>query len=308
MDILLWCVVFIISLSVLIKASDYFIISSEKIGAMLGLPPFVIGVTIVAIGTSLPELISSIFSVLSNCSEIVIGNVLGSNITNIFLVLGLASVIGKSFSVKYDLMKVELPMLLFSAFIIALMIWDCAFSIGETVICIACIVLYSLSSMKSAQEQAENIKKKAATKDWVLLIISPIFIFISGKYTIDAVINISKVLSIGSEVIALSVVAFGTSLPEVFVTISAIKRNKPEMAIGNVIGSNIFNSFAVLGISSLFGELTIPKNILTFSLPVSIIATILCVFITLDGKINRWEGSFLIMFYVYFIGKLYGFI
>ena len=304
----------IISLFVLIKASDYFIESAEKIGLSFGMPPFVVGVVIVGIGTSLPELVSSIIAVLNGSSEIVIGNVLGSNITNILLILGLGAIIGKSFKIEYDLMRVDLPFFMGASFIIALMIWDSVFSLGEAIICIICLVIYIVNSFRLDKDeggvQKENNKEthKTSARTWLYLLISSLFIFLGAKFTIDAVVSISTILKIGKEVIALSVISLGTSLPEVMVTISAARRGKPELTVGNIIGSNIFNTFAVMGIPSLFGRLTIPPSILEFSLPVSLAASFLYLIITIDKRINRWEGGLLLIFYLFFISRLYGWV
>ncbi len=312
--------VFLFSLFILVKASDYFVDSAETIGIGFGIPPFIVGVTIVGIGTSLPELVSSIFAVMNGSSEIVIGNVLGSNITNVFLVLGIAAVVGKKFNVEYDLMSFDLPMLTGSSFLLALMVIDGTFSLPEAFICILGLLIYMLNAITpddDEEEDSENSQGKQDTetvlpkippKSWLLLCIAPIFIFVGAKFAVDAVIAIANIINIGAEVIALSAVALGTSLPEVLVTINAAKRGNPEMAIGNVIGSNIFNTFAVMGFSALFGTLTIPQSVIAFSVPMSIVATIMCVIITMDRKINQWEGSFLLLFYVFFIAKLYNWV
>ena len=122
-DLFLWIGIFIVSLLVLIKASGYFTDSAERIGIFFGIPAFIVGVTIVSIGTSLPELVSSIFAVLRNSSEIVAGNVIGSNIANIFLVLGITAIIGKKLKITYELSHVDMPFLVGSAFLLMLTVW-----------------------------------------------------------------------------------------------------------------------------------------------------------------------------------------
>jgi len=309
----LWISIFVVSMFVLLKAADYFTDSAEKIGLYFGLSPFIIGVTIVAIGTSLPELISSIVAVLNGSSEIVVGNVIGSNITNIFLVLAVAAIAGKKLKISYELVHVDLPMLLSSAFLLALTIWDGVFTFPEAILCIAGIVLYSLYTISSEARQEDKevekeIKKihKMDYKTILVLLGSSFFVFIGAKYTIDSVIELSKIFAIGTEIIAITVVALGTSLPELVVTYSAAKKGNSEMAIGNVLGSNIFNTFGVMGFSALFGNLVIPESILIFGLPVMLIATFLYFFITHDKEITRWEGWILLLFYVFFIGKVIG--
>ncbi len=314
MDLIIGVATFIISIAVLVKASDYFIRAAEKIGVFLRIPHFVIGVFVLGFGTSFPELVSSIFAVVKSSSEIVIGNVLGSNITNIFLVLGAAAVsvkIEENFSIEHNLMRFDLPMLLGSSFMLALMIWDQDFSNGDAVICLLCLAIYFLYTFFAApKEQNKECpdKKGPGYKAWVQLLASPVFILLGAKYTIEAVVSISEIIGIGTEVIALSAVALGTSLPEVVVAVSAVRRGNHEMAVGNIIGSNIFNTYAVMSISAFFGPLLIPKGVLTFSLPVSIFATLLFIIMTIDNKVGRWEGWFLLVFYVFFVGKLFGWV
>lgn len=318
-DVLLWTSVFIASLFVLIKASDYFTLAAEKIGLHFGIPAFVVGVTIVALGTSLPELISSIIAVTEDSSEIVIGNVVGSNIANIFLVLGISAIIGKKMKISYELIHVDLPLLVGSAFLVALMAWDGVFTWAEGVLCLLGIVLYLTYTVNSVKEEQGLFKvlvgkftaggKPAIGWQTIALLIgSSAFIFIGAKYTIESIINLSTILKMGTEVIAVSAVALGTSLPELMVSISAAKKGNPEMAVGNVLGSNIFNSFVVMGVPALIGPLVIPQEILHFSIPMMLIATLLYFFITQDKQITRWEGWLLIIFYTFFIGKLFSFI
>jgi cation:H+ antiporter len=142
-------------------------------------------------------------------------------------------------------------------------------------------------------------------KTLVILATSTIFIYIGARYTIEAVIKLSEFLKIGKEVIAASAIAIGTSLPEMTVSIIAARKGKPEIAIGNVLGSNIFNVFMVMGIPALFGTLIIPKNIVSFGLPILLVATFLFLFMTQDREIRSSEGWLLLIFYVFFIGKLF---
>ncbi|MAH32827.1 conjugal transfer protein TraR [archaeon] len=315
LDLFIWIAVFIASLIVLIKASDYFTDSAEKIGIFFGLPAFIAGVTIVAVGTSLPELISSIFAVLRNSSEIVVGNVIGSNITNIFLILGIIAILSKKLKIAYELIHVDLPLLVGSAFLLAITIWDGIFSLGEAFLCIAGFLIYLNYTLNSEKRHKDKeIKKemkglkieKLGFKVWAILVISAFFIFLGAKYTIESVIELSEILNVGKEIIALTAVALGTSLPELTVSVAAIRKGKPEIAVGNVLGSNIFNSFLVMGIPALFGTLIIPNNILIFALPIMIIATLLFFFITQEKEITRWEGWLLVLFYVFFVGKIVG--
>lgn len=306
MQTLIWVVVFIVSLAALIKASDLFVDAAEKIGQAFAMPHFIIGVVIVGVGTSLPELVSSIFAVISDTSEIVVGNVLGSNIANIFLVLGIAGLVSQALKIQYDILKIDLPILLGTALLIAFMIYDGHFSRGEAVICLLGLSLYLLNKLTGHKDEEKQSRKPAGGMAWIKLLVSPVLIFLGAKYTVDSVIALSQIFNIGAEVIALSAVALGTSLPEVLVTIVAARKGQPEMAIGNIMGSNIFNSFAVMGIPGLIKPLVIPANVTSFAMPLSIAAHLLFIIILVDHKLNRWEGGLLLIFYLFFLMHLFG--
>ena len=310
-ELFFWIGVFIVSLFVLIKAAGYFTGSAEKIGLYFGMPAFIVGVTIVAIGTSLPELVSSIFAVFKGASEMVVGNVIGSNIANIFLILGLAAVFGRKLKTKFEILHVDLPILVASAFLFAAMIWDKNFTTGEALLMIVGLIAYFFYTVNPTRNKSRaienNLRKKGKleVKTVVILFVSAFFIYLGARYTIDSVIEISKMLNVGVELIAVSAVALGTSLPELVVSITAARQGKEEIAIGNVLGSNIFNTFAVMGIPALFGSLIIPQGIIMFALPMMIIATLLFFFMMQEKVITRWEGYVLLLFYVFFIGKLF---
>ena len=263
---------------------------------------------------------SSIFAVLQGSSEIVVGNVIGSNIANIFLVLGIAAILSKELVVSFELIHVDLPFIVGSTFLLAATIWDGIFTWQEGIISLAVFIVYLVYTTKSETENVDKqikkemknlLKSKQKTLHWTtwfILFLSAFFIFIGAKYTIDSVINLSNIFNIGTEIIAITAVALGTSLPELIVSVSAARKGKAEIAVGNVLGSNIFNTLAVMGIPAFINPLSIPQNILTFGLPMLVIATLLYFFITQDNEITSWEGWLLLIFYVFFIGKVVGFI
>ncbi len=313
-----WIFVFIVSLAFLIKASNYFIDSAEKIGVFFKIPSFIIGVSIVAFGTSFPELISSIFAVIKHSSEIVVGNVIGSNITNIFLILGLTAIIGRTITLSYDIAIVDLPLLVGSALLFGLMIWDGSFSIYEALFSIAGIIIYIFYAVnnsitnhkisKKASQKEKLLTQKLTAKTWLILFISLGVIYFSARYTVDSIIRIAELLNIGKELIAASAVALGTSLPELVVSVVAIRKGESSIAVGNILGSNIFNTFAVMGIPALFGTIIIPETMIAWGLPIMIIATALFFLVTQQKRITQWEGWLLLVFYLLFLGKIFNFI
>lgn len=311
---LLWGVIFIAAIAVLIVASNTFIKAAEKIGLAFGIPTFIIGVTIVAAGTSLPELVSSILAVTNNSPEIVIGNVVGSNISNIFLILGFVAVFSKVIRIDYEIINVDLPLLIGSSFMLTLFVMDGHFSIFEAILSLAGLIVYlvyalsvetSVVSLTDELKPLEEERPSITWLTWLQLALGGVLIYFSAEYTVTSIIELAGILQIGEEVIALSAVSLGTSLPELAVSLAAARKGNPDMAVGNILGSNIFNSLAVMGIPRLFGPLAIPDSVLTFSIPMMVAATLLYYFIAQNKLISRWEGLILLVFYAYFIGQLF---
>lgn len=315
----LWIVVFVVSLLALVKSADWFTEGAEELGVFLGVPSFVVGVTVVAIGTSLPELVSSIFAVAEGSPEIVVGNAVGSNVTNIFLVLGLAAVLGGRLFVRREIVKIDLPMLASSAALLGLTALDGTISRVDGLLLLAGAVIYGVYGVRishpSPATQAEieasvtqDIKlERDRLRPLVLLklIGGVVILYFAAEYTIKSVIELSTLLNIGSDVIAISAVALGTSLPELVVSVVAARRGKLEIAIGNVLGSNVFNAFAVVGIPALIAPLPVTHTVLTIGLPFMGVVTVLYFFMAQDREITRWEGMPLLLFYVLFLGKLF---
>ena len=320
-DLILYLAIFVISIAVLVTSSDFFTDAAEKIGLLIGFSPFIIGVTIVSIGTSLPELISSLFAVFENSSEIVIGNVVGSNITNIFLIIGTTSVINykKSIEITYNLVSVDLPLFVGSAFLLTLQVWDGVFTKGEAFLLILGYLMYIFYTINGSEEnQAKSDDKngddkakiarkgKGLSTQLLILILSVIFLYLGAKYTIDSLIQISEILKVPKEIIAVTAVALGTSLPELVVTINASLKGQAELAVGNVLGSNIFNIFMVMGIPGLIGNLIIPETVIVGAIPTLIAGTLLLFFVAQDHKLTVWEGWLFFIFYGWFIGTTLG--
>ena len=292
-----------VSLTVLLRASDWFVDSAEEIGLSLGISPFIIGVTIVAFGTSLPELATSVASVLDGHSEIVVSNVVGSNITNIALVLGLVAVLVGRIEQEYNIWHIDMPYLWGSSFLMWFTLQDLNFSIFEAVLFLCGIVIFLSYSIKGSTDNNED-RERASWRSYLFLVIGSVLVWLSAKYTIEAITHLSELAGIAEELIALSAVALGTSLPEVIVSLNAARKGKTSIAIGNVLGSNIFNTYIVMSIPRFFGPLEIPVDIHSFYIPLMIAMTILFGIMTNNKKVTRWEGTVLLMFYVFFVGEM----
>jgi len=295
-----YILLFVVSLAVLVFASDWFIAAAEKIGLSLGISPFVIGVTIVAFGTSLPELATSIAGIYTGASDVVIGNVIGSNITNILLVLGLTAFVGKGIELNFNVMHNDMPMLFASAFILYFMIQDLCVTKIEAVILLVLLAVFLINSMKSGKDE-NHVRDKIELKTWAYLILGGVLVYFGAKYTLVAMMEISKMAGVSTYILSVTGVALGTSLPEVVVSIAAARRGQHAIAVGNVLGSNIFNTYAVIGIPSILKTIEIPEGTLMFGAPAMVAVTILFGMVCLSKKISKWEGMTLLVFYVFFL-------
>ena len=314
MDIIMWAFVLIAALYFLAASSKMFTQSAEKIGLWLRISPFVVGVTIVAIGTSLPELVSSIFAVVTGNSEIVVGNVIGSNITNILVILGVSAIVARKIVIKETFLRIDLMVLIASMFMLFLVSFDGTITLIETIILFASFIIYIVYIVKAKKhvEPKEvkplDVKRTTlTTKDYVKLALSLLILFFSAKYTVDAIVAISQAFTIGKEVIAATVVAFGTSLPELAVSIQAARKGKTDIAVGNILGSNIFNIFAVVGVAGIFGTLIVPTSIITTGLLFMIVSTFLYYFAVKDKRFSTWDGAFFIILYLLYLVQVLGF-
>lgn len=325
MELFIQIIIFLAALAVLIKSSDIFTDNSEKLGQALGIPQFLIGISIVALGTSLPELVTSVLSNIQGYSSIVTAGVVGSNIANVLLVAGFSALIAKRMTVEKNLIKLDLPILFAITAILIVTIYDGSFSFVEGVILMAAYVVYLMYNFsehrqhkikvleEKLEEKIEKVvhpKKRKTNNSKVLLFIflSALGVFAGAKYTVSSIIGISELLNLAPSAIAISAVAIGTSLPELMVGIAAAKKKNYEMIIGNVIGSNIFNATVVMSVASFFGTLNVTSDVITIAIPYLIISTILFTFSGIERKVFSYEGALYGILYILFIGQLFNFL
>ena len=299
--------IFILALLGLLFSAKFFTKSAETIGTYFGLPTFVIGVFIVGIGTSLPELISGIISVQKQSSEILAGNIIGANISNILLVTGLAVVINrKNISLNSGYIYIDLNFLVGSFLFFYIIAYDGHIEVIESIFGLFMFITYSIYLIKGESEN-DSIKhteiKHFPVVSFLILAVSAVGIYFGADFTIASLEKIAIDLSIPKSVVALTLLSLGTTLPELAVNISAIKQGKSEMAIGNVLGSCIFNTLVIPPIGSFFGIISVTENLLQFSMPVMAVCGLMFYLLTQDKKISIWEGLMLICLYGLFIVK-----
>lgn len=328
MTLLIWSLVFFASLFVLIKSADYFTKGAEIAGLKLKINPFIIGVTIVSIGTSLPELVTSFIAIFSDQAALVAANAIGSNIANILLVVGLASVMAGTLKVERSLIDLDLPLLAISTAILLSVVWDKNVTAVEGVLLILTYIIYVAYTVKTGTTEGDEIEHKdkkikkevkekldnpdqPASVDmgvyrmWLYIIGGAVGVYFGADYVIKSVINIAEILNIASSVIAITAIAFGTSLPELVVSVAAARKGSYEIALGNVFGSNIFNSLMVIGLPAMFTDLPLDMATYSVGLFFMISATFLYILSGISKHVHKWEGFMFILFYVIFIIKIF---
>jgi cation:H+ antiporter len=300
-------IIFILALAGLLLSAKFFTKSAEDIGKYFSLPTFVIGVFIVGIGTSLPELISGIISVNKGASEILSGNIIGANISNILLITGLAVVLNKqNISLNSGYMYIDLHYLIGSFLFFYMISYDGRIEVLEAIFGLFMFLFYSIYLIKGeVNNESKQTKPKVSFPKTALaiLIASAIGIYFGADFTISSLEAIAADLAIPKSIVALTLLSLGTTLPELAVNISAIKQGKAEMAIGNVLGSCIFNTLVIPSFASFFGTISVTENLIGFSLPVMAACGLLFYLLTQDKKISIWEGLMFICLYGLFIVK-----
>lgn len=328
MTLFLWIVIFCLSVTVLVKGADWFTESAEKIGLAFKISPFIIGVTVVALGTSLPELASSVAAALKKSTEIVPANAIGSNLANILLIIGLASVFGGTLIVRRSLIDLDLPLLASTTFLFIFCAWDRKITRFEALILVLAYLIYLIYTIvhrREAKEEADEIvevlpsreerrkeeekkrlPQKLGFKVFFFLVLGAVLLYFGADYVVESITKLAFLLNISSGVIAIIALAIGTSLPELVVSVRATLHKKYEIGLGNILGSNIFNILLVVGIPGLIRTLSLDGPTFKIGIPFLFAATLLFVVSGISRRIHIWEGAMYLLVYVMFIGMIFG--
>jgi cation:H+ antiporter len=283
----------------LIYGADFIIEESEKIALHFDISPFIIGATLVALGTSLPEMAVSMSASLQGSGDIAVANVIGSTIFNIALVLGVVFIIAKKIVPDRDLFAIDSAWSLFPILIFILMSLDGKLSMFDGFLFLGLMGAYLLFLIQSNQvdepdKEALEKEKFAWTKTVFLLSIGFIFVVGGADFAIESASNIARDFGVSEWMIGLFLVAFGTSLPELTVAVKAARANNADMAIGAIIGSNVANFTVVLGLSSIINPLNVDLSANFFDIIAALIVSVMLVFITANKLYNKSAGIVLL--------------
>ena len=288
--------IFLVSMTALVFGANYIIIESERIALHFNISSFVIGATLIAIGTSLPEMAASITASSAGKSDMAVANVLGSVTFNISLVLGLIFLIAKDLKPKRDLFKNDSAWSLFPLMVFIIMAYDGTIGMFEGIMFLLLMVGYLLFLSKDAESIEGEVDTELANekfawgKTLIFLFIGFALVIIGANYTIESASTIARSLGVTEWVISLILIAFGTSLPELVVSIAAAKKGNADMIIGNIIGSNVANFTIVLGSAAIVNPLTIDFSKYGYDILCAGTASFMLVFITANKLYNKSAG------------------
>tara|TARA_Y100001958_G_C21239133_1_gene566351 strand:+ start:2195 stop:3202 length:1008 start_codon:yes stop_codon:yes gene_type:complete len=313
-------ILFFIGCSILYFSAESFIDNSINLSKKLNISPIIIGASVIAIGTSLPELLVSLFSIFKHntsndignlvSSSIVIGNILGSNIANIALVMGFCAVI-HNIVLNINILKDLLFITLLGFYVLVCVYYEIPINYIHGILLLLSFIAYFYYLIKNNSNNENEIDNN--TKNLficlIIIFISIIGLSLGTNLIVDNALNISKIIGVSELNIGFSIVALGTSLPELFTSLAAVKRGNVNLLLGNVIGSNILNIIFVLGISSLFTNISIQAEMLEGGYFIGFIFIFTHIFLILNyiffKSLSKFSGMILLIIYMYFIYKLF---
>ena len=301
MEIVLQLLVLSLGFFMLIKGADWFVGGASGIAEKFGIPSLVIGLTIVAMGTSAPEAAVSITAALKGSADITVGNIVGSNIINILVILGISAIIAP-LAVAKSTVKLEMPFLIIVTALFLLLGIDGKIGFLDGVIFICAFALYLtylfVMAKKNRTDDIKNKQKISLSKSVIWTIVGLVMIILGSDFTVDAASKIAAAFGMSERFIGLTIVALGTSLPELFTSVCAARRGKADIAIGNIVGSNIFNILFVVGISALIVPVPFANGFI-FDTTVAIAAAILLLMCCIkDRQLKRFSGILMIAAYI----------
>jgi len=299
-------------IGVLYFGAEWLVSAAARLATTLGISPMVVGLTVVSLGTSAPELVVCLLAAMGGNSELAIGNVMGSNLANIGLILGVTALV-RPLDVAARVVWREVPLMLVATLALYPLAWDGRLTRGDGVILLLGLVAYLWFVFRSVDDEApeildeyedfmeasSHIRAGLPWRDILQLLAGAGALVVGGWAIVEGAVAVGTDLGVSQVVIGLTVVALGTSLPELATALVAVLRTEADIAVGNIIGSNIFNIFAILGATSFLEPMEIGRYVLVRELPAVLVLSFLVVpFLWTDWQIRRWEGAVLVCSYL----------
>ncbi len=310
----MWTALYLIAgLILLIVGAEVLVKGASRIAASVGISPLMVGLTVVAFGTSSPEMAVSVSSALKGQADLAVGNVVGSNIFNVLFILGLSALIAPLI-VSRQLVRIDVPIMIGVSIIALLMALDGRIALWEGVLLFAGIIIYIVLLIrigKSSEGTTSEGEQIEASKHWAIdilfIAIGLALLILGSRWLVSSAVEIAQSLGVSELIIGLTIIAAGTSMPEVATSLIAAIRGQRDIAVGNVVGSNIFNLLAVLGLTAIVapGGVPVSDAAIYFDFPVMTAVALACLPIFFTGHlISRWEGAVFLGYYVAYTAYL----
>ena len=306
MEIILYSAALLLGFVLLVKGADYFVEGAASVAAKLGIPEIVIGLTIVAMGTSSPEMAVSITAALTGSADITIGNVVGSNILNILLILGITAVM-TAVSISQSTIRYEIPFMIGCSVLILLQGLDQTIDFKDGIVLWLFFGMYLTYLFVSTKAAEQEPGKPSVTKGWiqVLYVIGGLSAIVLGsKCAVYGATRLAQMCGISERLIGLTIVAFGTSLPELFTSVTAAKKGNADIAIGNIVGSNIFNILFIIGTTACIKPVTFDAGFHVDSYIMIVAGIMLLLCSVRKKKLTRLGGIIMLLSYSGYFGYL----
>jgi cation:H+ antiporter len=310
----------IMGIVVLIGGAELLVRGASRLAARTGISPIIIGLTVVAFGTSAPELAVSLQSAWDDKADLAIGNVVGSNIANVLLVLGLSAIFGGGLVVAQRIVRIDVPLMIAASVAVWLMALDGELTKLDGAILVAALVIYTTWTVIAARRSDpameaeydeglnfEKVRDSSVMVDVGLVIVGLVGLVLGARFLVSGASDIARDLGVSDLVIGLTVVAVGTSMPEIATSVLAAMRGERDLAVGNAVGSNLFNLMSVLGVTSLVSPtaLAVSDGARSFDLPIMTAVAVACLPVFFNGyALKRWEGGIFIVYYAAYVGYL----
>lgn len=301
----------IVGLAILIFSGDFLVKGGVQIANYLKIPKLIIGLTVISIGTSAPELFVSMGAALNGSSDMSVGNVVGSNIANIGLILGITTLI-LPMAIAKETSRLNMPILIITSVIFWLLAYDGILSLFDGLVLIVLLVGYIIlliyRAKRNREEEEEISVQQSIFIALGMVVLAAIGLYFGAELLVNSAQKIARSFGVSERVIGLTILAFGTSVPELATSVMAALKQQMDISVGNIVGSNIFNILSVLGITSIIQEVNVSESILHFDIFVMIGMTLLLLITMIPLKksyINRWEGGIMLLAYIGYILYLF---
>lgn len=311
----------VLGLAMLVAGSELLVREGSKLAALVGIPPILIGLTVVSVGTSTPELAVGIEAALQGKGALAVGNIAGTNTFNILFILGLSALLAP-LTLQMRTLRYDLPVMGMAALSLVVMAWDGHLTRLEGIVLVTAAIIYTIGVIRSARHESRIIKAEfaseyaasparrtspAAFRSLAALVVAMVVVVIGADWLVYGASGLARTMGVSDAFIGLTIVAIGTSAPELVTTVVSTLKGERDIAVGNLLGSGVYNILLILGVTALFPSdgIVVEQDLINVDIPVMAAAALLCIPVFLSGRrVSRMEGALLVATYIFYFSYL----